>query len=89
MSKWKQRPEASPLRFWCGELQKRSRSSEQRLVGFHTVGNLINKYSSKENIKRDEKDIQSLSESRRNTNLGVTMREKESLVVRYSPIVVF
>ena len=32
-------PEARPLRFRWGDIQKRSKSSEQRLVSSHTVGN--------------------------------------------------
>ena len=51
--------------------------------------NWINTYSSIDNIKRDEKDMQALSESHTNPNLGVTMREKESLVVTDSHILVF
>ena len=88
-SKWKQIPEASPLRFRLGELQKRSQSSEQRLVSSHTVGNWLNTDSSRENVKRDEKDMQALSESHTNPILKVTMREKESLVVTDSHIAVF
>ena len=53
------------------------------------MGNGINKDSSIDNIKMDEKDMPSLSESHNNPNLGVTMREKESLVVTESHIIVF
>ena len=53
------------------------------------MGNWLNIDSSIENIKRDEKDIQTLSESHTNPNLGVTMRYTESLGVTDSRIVVF
>ena len=76
MTKRKLRPEASPLWFWWGELQKRSKRSEQHLVSFHTVGNWLNTDSSIENIKRDEEDMPALSEIHTNPNLGATMREK-------------
>ena len=82
-------PEDSPLWFQWGELQKRSQSSEQRLVSSHTVGNSLNTYSSIENIKRDKKHMPALSESHTNPNLGVTMRGKERLFVTDSRIVVF
>ena len=59
------------------------------MVGSHTVGNWLNIYSSIENIKRDEKEIQTLSESHTNPNLGVTMRGKDRLVITDSRIVVF
>ena len=75
-TKRKPRQEASPLRFHSRELQKRSQSSEQRLVSSHTVGNWLNTDSSIENIKRYKKDIPALSESHTNPNLGVTMRGK-------------
>ena len=45
-TKWKPRPDSNPLRFQWGELQKRSQSSEQRLVSSHTVGNWLNTDSS-------------------------------------------
>ena len=53
-TKRKPRPEASPLRFRLGGLQKRYKSSEQHLVSSHTVGNWLNIDSSIENIKRYE-----------------------------------
>ena len=72
--KRKPRPEARPLQFRSGGLQKRSQISERRLVSSHTVGSWLNTYSSVENIKRDEEDIPALSESHANHNLGVTVR---------------
>ena len=74
--KRKPRPEASPLRFQWGEIQKLSKSSEHHFVSSHTVVNWLNTYSSIENIKRDEEDMPELSESHINPNLGVTMRGK-------------
>ena len=50
---------------------------------------MINIDSSIDNIKRDEKDTQALSESHTKPNLGLIMRGKESLVVTDSRIVVF
>ena len=84
----KQKPEASPLRFLWGDVQKRYQSSDQRLVSYHNVGNCLKTDSSTDNIKRDKKDMQALYESHTNPNLGVTMREKEILVVTASRIVV-
>ena len=53
------------------------------------MGKWLNTDSSIENIKRDEKDMRALSESHANPNLGVTMREKEILIVTDSRIFVF
>ena len=53
------------------------------------MGNWLNTDSRIENIKRDEEDMPALSESHTNPNSGVTMREKESLVVIDYLIAVF
>ena len=53
------------------------------------MGNWLNTDSNIESIKRGEKDMQALSKIHTNPNLGVTMREKESLVVTDSCIVLF
>ena len=52
------------------------------------MGNCLNTDSSIENIKRYEEDMSALSESHTKNNFGVTTREKESLVVTDSHIVV-
>ena len=59
--KRKPRPEASPLRFQWGEIQKLSKSSEHHFVISHTVVNWLNTYSSIENIKTDEEDMLGLT----------------------------
>ena len=53
------------------------------------MGNWINTNSSIENIKRDEKDMQALSEIHTNPNLGVKIRGKDIFVVTDSRTVVF
>ena len=79
---------SQPITVLVWEIQKRSQSSEQRLVSSHTVGNWLNTDSSIYNIERDKKYMQELSESHTNPNLGITMSKKESLVVTESRIVV-